>query len=158
MNLADLIRAEKTKTNLGEWKAGHIPRSAFPLSRVKEKQYRLGPAYSWRLITFIACKLKCRILITLNEEKEIFRARLGVECDNDIVVLCDHEFHAGEPGWHCHVTRKHVEKVPAGVARGGDRRRWPRGHDGSAAFTVTKARAFTIAAELYGLIERDRLL
>lgn len=148
MNVADLIRGEKTKLNLGTWASGHVPRSAFPMSRVKEKQYRYGQAYRWRLVQFFSMGYKCRVLILLNTEKEICRFRFGVEMADDMVVLLDKEFHAGEPGWHCHFTPARIDSAIAGVARAG-KRRWPRGSDPKAKFGVTESGALNIAAEMF---------
>lgn len=66
----------------------------------------------------------------------------------DTIVLMDKEFHAGEPGWHCHFTSKKVDSAVAGVARAG-KRRWPRGADPKAEFGVTEAGALSIAAEMF---------
>lgn len=126
------------------------------MSRVKEKQYHFGKAYRWRLIKFESCGLKCRILLLLNLEKEIFRARLGVDDSGDTIVLCDHEFHASEPGWHCHFTLDDIDLAVPGAARSG-KRRWPRGQNQAAKFTVTEAGALTIAAKRFGLVEEGPL-
>lgn len=149
MNVADLIRGEKTKLNLGAWGSGRLPRSAFPMSKVKEKQYRFGQAYRWRVVQFHCEGYKCRALLILNAEKEIFRIRFGVEIAGDMVVLMDREFHSTEPGWHCHFTLESIDSVVSGAARGPGKRRWSRGFDPEAKFTVTEAGALTIAAEMF---------
>ena len=149
MNVANLIRGEKTALNLGAWGAGHLPRSAFPLSKVKEKQYRYGPAYKWRLIQFQCHRYKCRLLIILNRQKELFRLRFGVENDGNMVVLLDREFHGTKPGWNCHFTLDKVVSVVSGAVRGPGKRRWPRGCDPEAKFTVTEANALTVAAQMF---------
>ena len=125
MKLSDIIRADKTNVDLGKWQSGHIPRNAFPLSKLKSKRYKYGSEYRWRVVRFVANNLGCRILILLNEGKGIYRARLGVEMDSDLVVLCDHEFHSGEPGWHCHLCGDDIEAIEPGAART-HTVRWPK--------------------------------
>lgn len=149
MNLKEVIRADKQDVELGAWASGHIPRSAFPLSKVKDKAFKYGPSYSWRVIKFACLGKKCRVLLILNADKGIYRARLGVEDAADMVVLCEYEFHASEPGWHCHFTIKDISSIEPGVVRGGKKRR-PKMEDPQAAFPVTKANALTYAAVRYG--------
>lgn len=156
MRLKDIIKAEKTQTDFGAWREGHIQRSAFPMSKVKEKAYKYGKAYKWRLVRFQALGKRVRVLIVLNEEKQIFRARLGVERGNDMAVLCDYEFHASEPGWHCHFTLKQLDSVEEGAARDGKRKR-PTASDVGAAFNVTEASALAVAAERYGFKPKGSL-
>jgi hypothetical protein len=125
VNLKDIIRTQKSNLDTGKWAVGHVPRSAFPMSRLKDKRYRYGSDYSWRLVKFEVGMIACRILILLNESKEILRARLGVEMNGDMVVLSDYEFHATEPGWHCHVTFQSMHAVGPGAARH-EKTKWPR--------------------------------
>jgi hypothetical protein len=47
-----------------------------------------------------------------------------MEVGNDLAVLCQYEFHASEPGWHCHVTFREITDLPLGVTRS-HLRRWP---------------------------------
>ena len=150
MNLKDLIRADKTGLETGTWASGHIPRTAFPMSKVRDRKYKYGPEYRWRLIKFVAEGLKCRILLQLNEGKEILRARFGVEVNGDMVVLCTHEFHASEPGWHCHVTFDEIAAVPPGAARSG-KKKWPVVLKPSARFNATEASALTIVSDVFQL-------
>ncbi len=79
MRLKEIIKADKANLYWGKWQAGHIIRASFPLSKVKEKAYKLGQAYSWRVVRFTALESRIRVLIILNTDKEIFRARLAVE-------------------------------------------------------------------------------
>ena len=110
MDLKELIRAKKTDVELSKWTSGRVPRSAFPQSLVKERWYRLGKSYHWRTVKFRADGKDCRVLMLINEDKSIFRARLGVEKIGDMIIMCDHEWHASEPGWHCHINRRTVDK------------------------------------------------
>ena len=43
----------------------------------------------------------------------------------ELAVLCQHEYHASEPGWHCHVTFADADTLPLGVTRS-HLRRWPQ--------------------------------
>src|SRR5262249_9727610 len=115
MNVRDVVRALKTDIHLSEWKSGHIPRATFPLSRVREKSYKLGPEYKWRVVSFDCLHQSFKILIVFNDGKQIYRATLAMEVERDLVVLCQHEFHASEPGWHCHVTFDETDGLPRGV-------------------------------------------
>jgi hypothetical protein len=124
MNVKEIVRALKTDIRVGEWKAGHIPRATFPLSHVRDKHYKLGPEYRWRLVTFDCLRHSFRLLVVFNEGKQIYRATLAMEVERDLIVLCQNEFHASEPGWHCHVTFRETDELPVGVTRS-HLRRWP---------------------------------
>jgi hypothetical protein len=103
MNLKTLILAQKSSVDTGgDWKRGEIPRSKWPSRRAKTKAYKYGQLYRWRVITFHAAGYDCRVLLLFNEAKQIFRATLGVVVSGDTITVCDYEFHASEPGWHCH--------------------------------------------------------
>ena len=49
MDLKTIIRSAKTNVDTGKWLVGHIPRTAFPLSRLKEKRYKQlrGDNFGW---------------------------------------------------------------------------------------------------------------
>lgn len=157
MRLKDIIKAEKSAFDYGKWQTGHIPRHAFPQSKVKEASYKLGPAYRWRVVRFTAMGERIRVKIVLNQSKEIFRAKLGVEVGGDMVVLCEHEFHASEPGWHCHFTTKPLDSVVPGTVRTGKRKR-PTKIDVGAVFNVSEATAVDIAAKRYGFDQKGLLI
>jgi hypothetical protein len=40
----------------------------------------------------------------LNEAKQRFEAVLGAMMNTGLRVLCSYEWHASEPGWHCHAV------------------------------------------------------
>jgi hypothetical protein len=124
MNIADVVRAPKTDIHISDWHSGHIPRASFPLSQARSKNYKFGPSYKWRVVTFDCLRNSFRLLILFNEDKEIYRATLAVEADGDLVVFCQYEYHASEPGWHCHVTFREADTLPRGVTRS-HLRRWP---------------------------------
>lgn len=154
--LKDVIRSDKANVDTGKWARGHIPRAAFPMSKLRDKKYRYGQDYAWRLVKFEAAGHLCRILIWLNEEKQILRSRLGIERHGDMVVLCDYEFHAAEPGWHCHVAREHESELPAGVARH-DKKKWPK-DSSRKEFNVDEASALSIVATHYRFQAQGELI
>lgn len=145
--LADFIRSDKSRISIGEWKPGHVPRHAFPLSGAKSKGYKFGPEYSWRLIQFECLGRRCRILLIFNEGKQILRSTFGVEVGGDVAVLCTHEFHADHPGWHCHLHVCDLSSVPVGTFRSAQKR-WPRARAEHSRkdFGVTKASALSHVA------------
>jgi len=102
MDLKFIISSEKENIETREWQTGHIPRKLWPSRKAKAKAYKFGSGYSWRVITFECCDLDCRVRILLNEQKQIFRASIGVTENGETKLICDYEFHASEPGWHCH--------------------------------------------------------
>lgn len=158
-NLAEFIRAKKTKVDVGEWKNGHIPPSAFPLSGAKRKNYKFGSQYSWRLIKYDCLGYQCRVLMLMNEGKQIFRATLGIECSGDLVILCSHEFHADHPGWHCHISQGELKGIPSGVLRPANRR-WPgsRVEHSRKEFNITRTSALSHVAARYGFQAQGDLI
>lgn len=126
------------------------------MSRLKDKRYKFGPEYKWRVIKFDALGKKCRILVIFNEGKQILRARFGVDINGDMITLCDHEFHATEPGWHCHLTLEPVDRVSPGSARS-DKRKWPRSPSRQD-FAVDSASALTVVAARFNLNVQGELL
>ena len=157
--LDDFIRAEKTEVKISEWREGRINPSSFPLSGAKRAHYRYGPAYCWRLVTFQCLGTECRVLIIINESKGIFRSIFAVSVDNDLAVLCTHEYHADHPGWHCHVERKALADVRPGIFRTGQRR-WPavRARHSQVDFGINKASAITHVAARFGFAANGELL
>jgi hypothetical protein len=154
--LKSIIRGAKTNLDVGKWVRGHIPRNVFPMSRVKDKRYKYGPEYAWRVVKFEAEGHQCRILILLNEDKEILRARLGVEVNGDMVVLSDFEFHASEPGWHCHVALKPISQLGSGAARH-NAKKWPKASSRNE-FGVDAASALSVVAKYYNFQAQGELI
>jgi hypothetical protein len=159
MELAEIIRALKTDIHASAWAVGHISRSAFPLSLARSKNYKFGPEYHWRVITFDCLSRTFRLLVVINEAKQIFRATLGVEVENDLAVICQHEFHASEPGWHCHLSLAPVETLPPGVTRT-HLRRWPKSgtEHSKQHFDVTEKSATSVAAARFRVASIGTLL
>ena len=122
MKLRSLIVAKKSSVKAGEWRRGEIPRPLWPSRRAKAKAYKFGPQYQWRIVAYYAAGLECRLRILLNLDKQIFRATMAVMQEGDTVILCDYEFHASEPGWHCHARCDDLSEVNASTNRFGSRR------------------------------------
>ena len=155
MRLGDVIRAEKTDIKVGKWAVGHIPQRQFPL-RAKPASFKLGQTWHWALIQFRALGLPFRVLLLLNSEREIYRAILGAETEKDFNMICVHEFHAKEPGWHCHLVEE-MKDAPQGWQRRG-MRRFPKGARMEAVFDVTEDTAIRIAQKVFRIEERGSLL
>lgn len=122
MNLRAIVGAEKSLVKSGEWKQGEIPRAQWPSRKARAKAYKYGPLYRWRIISFYALGCDCRVRILMNESKQIFRATLGVVTLGETVVICDYEYHASEPGWHCHARCNDIDGLDAGTNRFGSLR------------------------------------
>ena len=159
MKLRDIIRAPKSGIHTGAWKAGKIPRSEYPLSRARDRDYKYGPAYDWRIVKFTALGLDCRVLILLRERREIYYARLGVVEHNDTKIICSYEFHGAEPGWHCHAKCGPLSTIQAGLNRQ-DSARFPDGRrfHRDKVFGVTKATALRRAIDFYRIEEPGTLV
>ncbi len=63
--------------------------------------------------------------MVFHRAKQKFEAILGVMAGQTLKVLCSYEYHAGEPGWHCHAACDEVGHVPIGYMRGPWVRRIP---------------------------------
>ena len=87
--------------------------------------YSLGASFRWCVILFEAIGIECRVLVILNAAKEKYEAVLGVMSPDALKVLCSYEYHAGEPGWHCHAACDDLSSVPIGYMRGPWVRRLP---------------------------------
>lgn len=92
----------------------------------------------------------------LNESKEIFRARLGVLINGDMVVLQDYEFHASEPGWHCHLSLKSLSEIGPGAARF-QKTKWPK-NSSLKAFNIDEAGALSVIAKQFNFAAQGDLI
>lgn len=159
-SIKDIIRADKTNVQISrDWKSGHIPRARFSLSRAKNKAYKFGSAYKWRTISFDALGHKCTVLVLLNTGKQICRMTLGVEEAGDMKVLGHHEYHSSEPGWHCHVHRKPINKIEGGIFRKGQER-WPKNEEltNNKEFNANTDNAIGLAADFFNIQNTGTLL
>lgn len=111
----DLIREPKTNLVVHGWKTGKIPPAAFPINR--PRSVPTGGDWQWRLIEFDALGYHCRVLIRLNEPKARYSACLMVDSGKSVRVLCHHELHIGDKGWHCHLATGRIDQVLEGVLR-----------------------------------------
>jgi hypothetical protein len=156
MRVRDVLRAEKRDVILEPWKQGNIPPNVFRL-RPNMKTVGQGKAYHWRVVRFAADAWSFRILIVLNEEKSIYRATLGQEVGEVVRIVCVREFHAREPGWHCHSVLLCHQGVSVWNHR--DLRRFPRGVSESDSFGITsRERATALALRFYNVEQSGDLL
>jgi hypothetical protein len=100
----------------------------------------------------------------LNLSKQIFRATLGVTENGETAVLCEYEFHASEPGWHCHARCDDLELLDSAVTRFGSKRLPSAGkHHRRDRFTFGKAEltevtAFNAAVKFFKLYKEEGTL
>ena len=117
VDIRDIIRAPKRISSGGKWSAGTMPRTAFPLSRSGNKAYRLGNR-RWRVVTFEALGMNCRLLVNYHPTLSQYQAMLGVEMDGDIKVLATLEHHPTHNAWHAHLCCDPIAAAPSGIRRG----------------------------------------
>ena len=80
--------------------------------------YALGSSFRWCVITFEVLGSECRVLVVVNAPKQKYEAILGVMASNGLRILCSYEYHATEPGWHCHATHDDTSTLNFGCMRG----------------------------------------
>ena len=121
------------------------------------KKIGQGATYQWRIITFAALGNHFRVLVIWNDSKQIYRATMGQERNGLIRIICIREFHANEPGWHCHAVLRCSQGVGGWTHR--ELRRTPQGVQIDEEFGVTsKEQATAIALRFYGVAESGALL
>jgi hypothetical protein len=120
--LRRLVAAPKSDIRIGSWHSGKVPKKDFPMAK---QAFGLGKSYKWCVVSFVALDTECRVSIVLNIGKEKFQAILGAMGAEILRVLCTYEYHAGEPGWHCHAACDDLSAVPLGYMRGPWVRRVP---------------------------------
>ena len=147
MRVLDVFKGIKTDVKIGPWKSGKIPAADFRLRR-NMKPIRHGSSYRWQLIRFASDGMPCRVLVVLNQEKEIYRATLGQDVDDEVRIICVREFHVKEPGWHCHTVLRCEHGVSSWLH--GEMKRLPPQQDDEAVFEVTSdERATALAMRFY---------
>lgn len=164
MNVWHLRRASKCNINLGKWSSGSMNKAAFPLSKARTRFYRLGQAWTWRVVSFEAGSEVYRILVTFRTDKEQFQAMLGlVEARGDTKVIARLEFHGTHGGWHLHYAAGDLAKVPSGIRVGP----WLKMHDCVRHETFglshdleddAKSKAMTIVADVFRLNDEEAML
>ena len=161
MKLKDIVRANKDVTDWGKWEiGGKMPRTAFPLSRPRNRFYRLG-SYRWRVVKFTAIDQVFRLLIAYHPDKEQYRAILAMSDDNDSAVLAQYEFHGTHPGWHVLVACDDVADAPRGAMRNPWQIRFPKGKEfhRSLEFDISSDyHALTKAVEFFRLNNKEGIL
>ena len=161
IRVQDIRRADKQITDWGKWQRGKMPRSAFPLSKPRNRAYRLGSAYRWRVVQFEAHGLAFRLLIAFSVEKEQYRAVLAFDAGRDMGILASYEFHGTHPGWHVLGACGDIERVPQGMMRGPWQRRFPKGraYHRRKRFRVSdEDSALTVAAEFYRIHKAEGVM
>lgn len=156
MRLAEVISSPKSNIRFSEWRRGKMQPAAFRL-RADLKTIRHGNAYNWRVITFDVIGRSFRVLILYNPGKSIYRATLGIEDSGVVAILCVHEFHAQEPGWHCHVDQTCSRNISYWNHR--ELQKWPKKPTLAASYDVSSEDGATeIALKLYRISEKGPLL
>lgn len=155
MDVRDIISAAKRIKSDGQWASGAMPRTAFPLSKSGAKSYKLG-SRRWRVVTFEACGLNCRLLINYSYMLSQYQAMLGVDVGGDTKVLASLEHHPTHKAWHAHVCCLPIKDAPAGIKRGP----WLKSMNGSGkrhsmAIPASDDAAFGRAVTFFGLGRRE---
>jgi hypothetical protein len=121
----ELILKPKTVTKAGEWKTGKMTRNAFPLSPARS--FRLGASWTWRIDVLEIDRVECRLLTAFDPLKQRFMAWLSYQRGDSYTVIARLEFHASEPGLHCHAAcDRPVHETPVGIVKPFGTRRVPR--------------------------------
>lgn len=161
MHAKDVRHGEKNVTDWGKWASGRMPRTAFPMSKARNRAYRLGSAYRWRIVKFEAQGEVFRLLIAVNLAKEQYRALLGLEVGSDMALVASYEFHGTHPGWHLLTTHEEVKDIPPGVMRGPWQRRFPRArtlHRNTEFGILDDDKALDVAANFFRLHKKPGAL
>ena len=117
VNVRKIIQSVKTIKQSGKWMDGPMRRTHFPLSKSKDKSYKLANR-RWRVVTFEAGGFDCRLLINYSKALLQYQAMLGVDCDGDMKVLASLEHHPTHKPWHAHASCDDLKLVPSGIKRG----------------------------------------
>lgn len=118
MTVFEIIKAAKENVVVGPWKTGKIPASSFPINR--PRSIPTGGDWRWRLCEFDANNYHCRVLIRLNIEKQKYHSYLSIDTQKSVKVICHHDLHIGDKGWHCHFAKGKIDDVMEGVLRDRD--------------------------------------
>jgi len=127
MRTKDILLADKTIVDWGQWRQQKMPVGAFPLSKSPKRSYRLGAAYRWRITRFEAIGHSFRLLVAYRTDVEEFRSLLGMDVDGDTRIIAEVSYHGSHPGWHAHSDCGDLTTAPIGVQRWPGMRRYPGG-------------------------------
>ena len=147
-----IIGAGKRLLDGGTWQDGRVPRTAFPLSKVGNKGYRIGNR-RWRSLRLEVAGVECRVLITYSWSLSQYQALFGIDQSGDTKVVASLEYHpAHHDGWHAHLCCDALASIPAGVKRGP----WIKRLSGSgkayqSQFPSSDRDAFNMAARFFKL-------
>ena len=94
-----------------------MKKTHFPLSKSKDRAYKLANR-RWRIVTFEACVMDCRLFINYSKALLQYQAILGVETGGDMKVLASLEYHPTHKPWHAHVRCDDVGSIASGIKRG----------------------------------------
>ena len=157
MRLRDVILAEKSDVQYGQWKAGPMPKSSFPLTKSGNKTLKFNKGYDWCLVTFTALSSEFRLLVAVNVLKEQYYAHLGMKCTGDMRMLGSFEFHGTHPGWHLHAGCGDVSLIPSGRYEGPWRKMLPHSHADCRrkAFGVDENNRLLIALKVFKVFGSD---
>lgn len=153
MSLRSFIAGKgKVVTDAGSWSDKRMPKTSgkFPLS--KNKQFRVGAAgWRWRVAEVSLDGRDYRLLMTYHQAKENYVACLGLQAQEDTIVLGRLEFHSTHVGWHIHGFCKPPLAHHVGRMKHSDMVRYP---DGGArhrrtSFTIDGDQAATRIAATY---------
>ncbi len=122
IRLRQIVRAPKSNISIGKWQSGKVPRTAFPMAK---QAYGLGSSFRWCVIEFSAIGREYRLLVVLHLQKQKFEAVMGTLENGSLRIICSLEYHATEPGWHCHAACEDIATLPVGYRRGPWVRRIP---------------------------------
>lgn len=157
MGIKDVVRAEKTVADWGEWKVGEkMPPSAFPLG--KQRSFRVRACYRWRVAQFSCGESNYRLLVAYRPDLHVYYSYLGRYEHGDTCVVARYEYHSTHEGWHIHTncsdgndmfgrTGNLADRVPAKDAKH-RRLAWEIENDDQ---------AFHAAAKVFGLIGKQLL-
>lgn len=157
-SLRDLVKAPKSDISIGNWNYGKVPKTNFPMAK---QAYGIGRSYRWSVISFVALGADCKVLVVANFQKQKFEAIFGVMGSGTLHILCSYEYHASEPGWHCHAACDPVSKVPLGFMRGPWVKRIPlanRTHRSLNFRVHNETDAQRFAFDVYGIRAKGTLL
>lgn len=100
MGVRAFLQKSKVIVDAGTWQTGKMKKNALPLS--KNRSFRLGLAWQYRVLRLTIDSQPCRILLALNEPKQNAFILLGIEEQSDTRIIACLEHHSTHPGWHIH--------------------------------------------------------
>ena len=116
MRIEEILRAEKTDIEIGEWGTGKMPKGQMPLSKAGHRAHVLGSSWRWRFLKFSALGYDFVVRLIVCEGKRKAHAHLARRIGADCAVLASYEFHPDlNTGWHLHAFCDEIEDAPKGT-------------------------------------------